>query len=84
MIIGVNHEYETVTYRVVVRLDNETMATIGGITLSHEGKWEQNYTPWGIRLNPTVAMLSTLTLNLLLVSAYRKFSVLKSRVNVSD
>jgi len=45
VIIGVvNHEYETVTYRVVVRLDNEAMATIGGITLSHEGKWEQNYT----------------------------------------
>jgi len=43
-----------------------------------------NYTPWGIRLNPTLAMLSTLTLSLLLVSAYRKFNILKSRVNVSD
>jgi len=43
-----------------------------------------NYTSWGIRLNSTLAMLSTLTLSLLLVSAYRKFSALKSRVNVSD
>ena len=45
VIIGVvNHEYETVTYRVVVKLDNETIAIIEDITLSHEGKWEQNYT----------------------------------------
>jgi hypothetical protein len=34
-----------------------------------------NYTPWGIRLDPTMAALSTLTLVLLLVSAYRKFSL---------
>jgi len=45
VIIGVvNHEYETVTYRIVVKLDNETIATIENITLNHEGKWEQNYT----------------------------------------
>jgi uncharacterized membrane protein len=36
-----------------------------------------NYTPWGIRLDPTVAALSTLTLALLLASAYRKFSALR-------
>ena len=36
-----------------------------------------NYTPWGIRLNPTIASLSTLTLALLLISTYRKFSVLR-------
>jgi len=36
-----------------------------------------NYTPWGIRLDPTMAALSTLTLVLLLVSAYRKFSIVK-------
>jgi len=36
-----------------------------------------NYTPWGIRLDPTMAALSTLTLALLLVSAYRKFGVLR-------
>ncbi len=39
-----------------------------------------NYTPWGIRLDPTMAALSTLTLALLLVSAYRKFGVLKLKV----
>jgi len=45
VIIGVvNHEYETMTYRVVVKLDNETIAAIEGITLGHEEKWEQNYT----------------------------------------
>jgi uncharacterized membrane protein len=36
-----------------------------------------NYTPWGIRLDPTLAALSTLTLALLLASAYRKFSALR-------
>jgi len=45
LIIGVvNHEYETVNYTVEVRLDNETITTINGIKLSHEEKWEQNYT----------------------------------------
>lgn len=39
-----------------------------------------NYTPWGIRLDPVVASLSTLTLALLLASAYRKFGVLKLKV----
>jgi uncharacterized membrane protein len=39
-----------------------------------------NYSPWGIRLDPVVASLSTLTLALLLASAYRKFGVLKLKV----
>mgnify|MGYP000030907179 CR=1 FL=1 len=39
-----------------------------------------NYTPWGIRLNPIIAALSTLTLTLLLISTYRKFSVLRLKV----
>ena len=45
VIIGVvNHEYERVKYRIVVKLDNETIATMGNITLDHEGKLELNYT----------------------------------------
>jgi len=45
VILGVvNHEYEDVTYRIVIKLDNETIGMIDGIKLSHEGKWEQNYT----------------------------------------
>ena len=37
VILGVvNHEYEDVTYRILVRLDNETIATIEGIRLVHE------------------------------------------------
>lgn len=42
LIIGiVNHEYQNVTYRIVVRLENETIATIDGIALSHGAKWER-------------------------------------------
>ena len=45
VIIGVvNHEYEKVKYRIVVKLDNETIATMGNITLDHEEKLELNYT----------------------------------------
>jgi uncharacterized membrane protein len=45
VIIGiVNHEYENVTYRIVVRLDNDTIATIDGIRLTNGEKWEQNFT----------------------------------------
>jgi len=45
VIIGVvNHEYENVTYRIVVTLDNETISTIENVTLRHDEKWEQNYT----------------------------------------
>jgi len=36
-----------------------------------------NYTPWGIRLDPVMAVLSMLTLALLLVSAYRKYGLLR-------
>jgi uncharacterized membrane protein len=37
VILGVvNHEYEDVTYRILVRLDNENIATIEGIRLVHE------------------------------------------------
>jgi len=36
-----------------------------------------NYTPWGIRLDPVMAALSMLTLALLLVSAYRKYGLLR-------
>jgi len=38
-----------------------------------------NYTPWGIRLDPVMAALSMLTLALLLVSAYRKYGLLRLR-----
>jgi uncharacterized membrane protein len=45
VIIGVvNHEYENVTYRIVVTLDNETISTIENIALRHDEKWEENYT----------------------------------------
>lgn len=45
VIVGVvNHEYENVTYTIVIKLDNETIATINDIALSHGMKWEQNYT----------------------------------------
>jgi uncharacterized membrane protein len=44
VILGViNHEYENVSYKIVVRLDNETISTIDDIVLSHGGKWEQEY-----------------------------------------
>lgn len=39
-----------------------------------------NYTPWGIRLNPIIVATTTLITLLLLVSAYRKFSLLKLKV----
>jgi hypothetical protein len=42
-----------------------------------------NYTPWGIRLDPTMAALSTLTLALLLVSTYRKFGFLRLKVTAA-
>lgn len=45
VILGVlNHEYEETNYSIVVKLDNETIDSIGGIRLQHEEKWEQNYT----------------------------------------
>lgn len=45
VIIGVvNHEYENVSYRVVVVFDNETVGVIDGIMLEHEEVWERNFT----------------------------------------
>jgi len=45
VVIGiVNHEYERVSYRILVTLNNETMEAIENITLNHEEKWEQKYT----------------------------------------
>jgi len=45
VILGiVNHEYERVSYRILVALNNETIATIENITINHEEKWEQRYT----------------------------------------
>lgn len=45
VILGVvNHEYEKVSYRVAIKLDNETIGTIDDIRLVHEQKWEQNVT----------------------------------------
>jgi len=44
-----------------------------------------NYTPWGIRLDPIVASLSTLTLFLATLASYRKYSLLKlSAVSVAS
>lgn len=45
VIVGiVNHEYEDVTYKVVILLDNETIGVIDDITLKHEEAWYHNYT----------------------------------------
>lgn len=45
VIIGVvNHEYEEVSYRIEVRLDNETLDVIDGIRLAHGESWHYNYT----------------------------------------
>ena len=39
-----NHEYQNVTYKIVISLDNSTIQTSNNITLSNENTWEQNYT----------------------------------------
>ncbi|MCS7140542.1 MAG: DUF1616 domain-containing protein [Nitrososphaerota archaeon] len=45
VIIGVvNHEYEEVSYRIVILLGNETIAVIDDIRLKHNEAWHQNYT----------------------------------------
>lgn len=45
VILGVvNHEYEDVSYRIVVRLENRTIGTIDNVRLKHEAVWEENYT----------------------------------------
>jgi len=36
-----------------------------------------NYTPWGVRLDPTLAALSALTLGLLLIASYRRYRGLR-------
>ena len=43
-----------------------------------------NYTPWGIRLSPVVVALTILVASLLLVSAYRKFTLMKLRVSAKS
>jgi len=45
IIIGiVNHEYQEVTYKISVKLDNETLAAIDGVKLKNEEAWQQNFT----------------------------------------
>jgi len=45
VILGVtNHEYQEVTYRIVVKLDNVTIETINDIRIKHEEVWQQNFT----------------------------------------
>lgn len=45
VIIGVvNHEYEKVSYKILIKLDNETIGKIDNIILSQGEKWERNYT----------------------------------------
>ena len=39
-----NHEYQTITYEITIRLNNQTIETIPNIRLSHEKNWTQNYT----------------------------------------
>ena len=42
-----------------------------------------NYTPWGIRLGPIVSSTLVYSIALLLVAAYRKYSLLKLRLKAS-
>jgi uncharacterized membrane protein len=43
LLVGIiNNEYKVVDYRVEVRLDSIKYTEVGGITLGHEEKWEQN------------------------------------------
>jgi uncharacterized membrane protein len=45
IILGItNHEYENVTYKIVIKLENQTLTTIDNIQLTHEANWSQNYT----------------------------------------
>lgn len=45
VVIGVvNHEYEEIIYRIVVRLENTSIAIMNDVILEHEGKRELNYT----------------------------------------
>jgi uncharacterized membrane protein len=48
VLVGVvNHEYETVTYRIEVTIDGNKNLEIDGITLPQDGKWEDivSFTP---------------------------------------
>jgi uncharacterized membrane protein len=48
VIVGiVNHEYETARYRLELRIDGVKNNEVNGITLEHEGKWENevSFTP---------------------------------------
>jgi uncharacterized membrane protein len=38
-----NHEYETLSYRIVVGINNQTIGTIDGIRLNHGETWNQPY-----------------------------------------
>ncbi len=45
VILGViNHEYQDVSYGIVIGLENNTIATINDFILDHEAEWEYNYT----------------------------------------
>jgi len=45
VILGVvNREYEDVSYRIFVRLDDKIIETIGSIGLRHDEGWERNCT----------------------------------------
>lgn len=45
VIIGIlNHEYADTSYSLTIQLDNDTIATINNIVLSHEMMSEQNFT----------------------------------------
>jgi uncharacterized membrane protein len=45
VILGVvNHEYEEKSYKIVVKLENETIESIDNIILNHDARWEYTYT----------------------------------------
>lgn len=45
VILGIiNREYEEIDYRIIIKLDNETIGNIENITLNHEINWEKKYT----------------------------------------
>ena len=57
VIVGiVNHEHETVSYRVEVTIDGTRHNEIGPVVLPHEGRWEQevSFTPDKLRDNQKV------------------------------
>ena len=42
MLLGIeNHEYQKISYRVVVRIDGGQNVEIGPIVLEHKEKWQQ-------------------------------------------